>query len=184
MSYIIVGLGNPGEEYKKTRHNAGRIIVNLLQNNPLDKGGLGDLVPKLKFITPDTFMNLSGKAVAPLITSEKKAEKLIVIYDDLDLPLGTMKLSFDRSSGGHRGVESIIKAIKTQKFIRFRIGISPVTASGKLKKPIGEEKVTARIMGEFKKDEMDLLKKQAKKISEAVQTIMSDGLAHAMTGFN
>lgn len=184
MAYIIVGLGNPGEEYEKTRHNTGRIIVNWLKDNPLDKGGLGDFVPKIKFVTPDTFMNLSGKAVLPFVTSEKKAEKLIVIYDDLDLPTGTMKLSFDRSSGGHRGVESIIKAIKTQKFIRFRIGISPVTTAGKIKKPQGDEKVTARIMGEFKKEELDLLKKQAKKISEAIQTIMSEGLAHAMTKFN
>ena len=96
-------------------------------------------------------MNKSGLAVKPIITSKKKAEALIVIHDDLDLPIGKFKISFNKSSGGHRGVESIIKAIKTEAFTRVRIGISPATPSGKLKKPKGEKDVGDFILGEFKK---------------------------------
>ena len=142
MSYIIVGLGNPGEEYKNTRHNTGRIILEQIRkkndcnewekdkktNSLVSKGSIGK--EKVLLVEPEGFMNKSGSSLKTLITSVKKANSLIVIYDDLDLPIGTMKISFNKSSGGHRGVESIIKAIKTQEFIRFRIGISPATASG------------------------------------------------------
>jgi hypothetical protein len=90
---------------------------------------------KATIIHSDEFMNHSGKAVAKFVKSKKAAENLIVVYDDIDLPLGTMKISFNKSSGGHRGLESIIKALKTKEFTRIRIGISPTTASGKIKKP-------------------------------------------------
>ena len=83
---------------------------------------IAEKVEGVKVIVPDTFMNHSGKAVTKAVKSKKAAEKLIVIYDDLDLPLGTMKISYNRSSGGHRGVQSIIDALKTTKFFRIRIG--------------------------------------------------------------
>ena len=137
-----------------------------------------------KFVYLDTFMNKSGLGVAKVVKSKSAAEKLIVIYDDLDLALGTLKISYNRSSGGHRGVESIIKALKTESFIRIRIGISPATPSGKLKKPKGESAVEKHILGEFKKPELEILKKVFKKAEGAVETIVEHGLTQAMTEFN
>ncbi len=195
MANIIVGLGNPGEEYKETRHNTGRMLVEWLGKSldaewKLDKK-LNATVSKVKIgktpvtlVLPETFMNNSGKAVKPLVTSVKGAEKLVVIYDDLDLPFGTNKISFNKSSGGHRGLESIIKAIKTEKFARVRVGISPTTPSGKIKKPKGEEAVTKVIMGKFKDDEVKELKKLSKKLNESLETFVREGLEKAMTGFN
>lgn len=195
MSYIFVGLGNPGAEYEETRHNTGRILVEMFGDSlgvewKSDKK-LNARVGKVKvgktpvtLVMPETFMNNSGKSVKPLVTSIKSAEKLLVIYDDLDLPFGTNKISWNKSSGGHKGLESIIKSIKTEKFARVRVGISPVTPSGKIKKPKGEEAVTKVIMGKFKEDEMKELKKLSKKINEALEIFVSDGLEKAMTGFN
>mgnify|MGYP001618310929 CR=1 FL=1 len=171
--YIVVGLGNPGDEYKNNRHNTGRIAADFV----------AEKVDGVKVVVPDTFMNKSGPAVAKAMAG-KSAKKLIVIYDDLDLPLGTMKISYNRSSGGHRGLESIIKTLKTQEFIRIRIGISPTAPSGKLKKPKGEKDVEKHILTDFKKPEMEVLKKVFKNVVTAVETIKEDGLATAMTQFN
>jgi PTH1 family peptidyl-tRNA hydrolase len=107
-----------------------------------------------------------------------------VIYDDIDLPFGKIKISFDRSSGGHNGVGSIIKQLKTQEFIRIRIGVSPVTPTGKTKKPKGEDKVLKFLLGEFKKDELTELKKLSKKVTEAVEMIYLEGKGKSMTLFN
>jgi PTH1 family peptidyl-tRNA hydrolase len=195
MSYIFVGLGNPGEEYENTRHNTGRIILNAIAKN---LGGewkedkkLNALVSKVKigkssavFVNPETFMNNSGKSVKPLITSIKGAEKLVVVYDDLDLPFGKAKISFNKSSGGHKGVESIIKHIKTEKFARVRVGIAPTSPTGKLRKPQGEDKVMKHILGKFKPEELLALKKMSKKVETAFQDFVSDGLEKAMNGFN
>ncbi len=195
MSYTIVGLGNPGDEYKDTRHNTGRIFVQLFGKSldaewKLDKK-LNAQVAKVKLkktpitlILPETFMNNSGKSIKPIITSVKSAEKMIVIYDDLDLPFGVSKISFNKSSGGHRGLESIIKNIKTEKFVRVRVGISPASPSGKIKKPKGEDAVTKVILGKFKSDELTSLKKLSKKVNEALEVFVLDGLEKAMTSFN
>jgi len=172
--YIVVGLGNPTEELACTRHNTGRMAVAFL----------AEKVKGIKIFTPDTFMNKSGSAVAKVVRSKKSAEKLIVIYDDLDLPLGTFKISYNRSSGGHRGVKSIIKALKTEAFIRIRIGISSATSSGKLKKPVGEKAVEKHILSDFKKSESNVLKKVFKQVASAVELIVSAGLGPAMTEFN
>lgn len=172
--YIVVGLGNPGSEYARTRHNAGRMAADFVSEK----------VSGVKVFIPDTFMNKSGLAVAKAVKSKKAAEKLIVIYDDLDLPIGSMKISYNRSSGGHRGLESIIRALKTEAFIRIRIGISPKTISGKTKKPVGDKVVEKHILTEFKKPEMEALKKVFKSVVTAVETIKDRGLAPAMTEFN
>jgi len=195
MAYIFVGLGNPGDEYKETRHNTGRMLVEWFGKSldaewKLDKK-LNATVAKVKvgktpvtLVLPETFMNNSGKSVKPLITSVKSAEKLLVIYDDLDLPFGTNKISFNKSSGGHRGLESIIKSIKTEKFARVRVGISPTTPSGKIKKPKGEDAVTKVILGKFKDEEIKELKKLSKSVNDALEVFVSEGLEKAMTGFN
>src|SRR3989344_3878760 len=145
--FIIVGLGNPGEEYENTRHNTGRMFAEhfikthnfseLKEDKKLKAiTSTGEIKKeKIIFVLPETFMNKSGISVKPLITSTKKAEALIVAHDDIDLPLGTLKITFGRGSGGHKGIESIMRAIKTKDFVRIRIGIAPTTPSGKIKKP-------------------------------------------------
>ena len=195
MSYIFVGLGNPGAEYEGTRHNTGRMLLEWFGKSlgaewQADKK-LNAHIAKVKvgktpvvLVLPDTFMNNSGKSVKPLVTSLKSAEKLMVIYDDLDMPFGSSKISFNKSSGGHRGLESIIKALKTEKFARVRVGISPKTPTGKIKKPSGDDAVTKVILGKFKPDELTQLKKLSKKVNEALEVFVSEGLEKAMTGFN
>jgi PTH1 family peptidyl-tRNA hydrolase len=146
------------------------------------KGELGG--EKVEFITPNTFMNNSGIAVSPIIDNSKKLKNLIVIYDDLDLPLGTLKISFNRSSGGHNGLESIIKKVKSKEFVRIRIGVSPFTPTGKFRKPKGEEAVLKFLLGAFKEDELKILKSQSKKIAEIIEMISAEGKDKAMTLFN
>lgn len=173
--YIVVGLGNTGDAYVGTRHNLGRIFVDFL----LERGNV-----HAKFLHLDTFMNKTGQALVKHVKSPKMAKKLVVIYDDLDLPLGTFKISYDRGSGGHKGVESIIKSLKTREFIRVRVGISPTTPSGKLKKPKGDDLVEKFILGEFKKSELDILKKVFKEAELALVSIVSNGVESAMNEFN
>ena len=173
---LVVGLGNPGSEYENTRHNAGRIVVNQIAKKLEDK--------KIKFITPDTFMNNSGKEVIKFVKSKKDLKDLVVIYDDIDLPLGKIKISFNRSSGGHNGLASIIKHVKSEEFLRIRIGITPSTPTGKLKKPKGEKAVLNFLLGEFKKSELDEIKKISKKVSEAVEMFYKEGMDKTMSLFN
>lgn len=180
---LIVGLGNPGEEYQNTRHNAGRIVVGLVEKK-LEKESSKLKIKSLKFLLPDTFMNNSGPAVAKALAGKKALKDLIVIYDDIDLPIGKIKISFNRSSGGHNGLASIIKAVKSEEFLRIRIGICPTTPTGKMKKPKGEDAVIKFILGEFKKPELEELKKLSKKISEAVECIYTEGKDKAMSLYN
>src|SRR3989344_3259362 len=119
---IVFGLGNKGEEYAKTRHNTGAIILSMIEDNVDNKNKL-----KVKFLKPETFMNLSGKVVSPLVKIKKDLENLVVIYDDIDLPLGKIKISFNRSSGGHNGLQSVIRSLKSEEFLRIRVGITPTT---------------------------------------------------------
>lgn len=168
--YLIVGLGNPGTEYARTRHNVGRMVADFLTGK----------VEGVKIVTPDTFMNKTGGAVAKAVKSKKAAQKLIVIHDDMDLPLGTIRISYNRGSGGHKGVESIIQALKTKEFIRLRIGIgSPRSAKAKK-----SEVVEKHILGEFKKSEMELLTKVFERVEKAIEVIVERGLTQAMTEFN
>src|SRR3989338_6771782 len=162
MAWIIVGLGNPGAEYEATRHNCGRMALEYFAKAKefgewkqekaikahVTSGMLGKTA--LILVAPNTFMNKSGAVVPKYVKSQKAAERMVVLYDDLDLPLGAMKLSFDRGSGGHKGVESIIQAVKTRKFTRVRIGVSPVATGGKLKKPQGDKEVVDFILTKFK----------------------------------
>ena len=192
----IVGLGNPGEEYENTRHNTGALSVEsfakknklaTFENNKklkafVTEGKIGK--QKIELLLPQGFMNKSGLSIKPLITSKKKAENLVVIYDDLDMPLGKIKISFGRGSGGHKGIESIVRSIKTKDCIRIRVGIAPATPSGKIKKIKTEQKVIDFILGDFKKKETEILKKVFKKVNEALEVIIKEGRSNAMNEFN
>ncbi len=180
---IVVGLGNPGTEYENTRHNTGRILAALVEKKIKDQKSL-PAGRQVKFILPDTFMNHSGKAVAPFVKTKKDLENLIVIYDDIDLPLGKIKISFNRSSGGHNGVGSIIKSVKSTEFVRVRVGIAPTTPTGKIRKPKGEEAVMKFLLGEFKKPELEQIKKMSKKITDAIEMIFTEGREKAMSIYN
>lgn len=191
MSIIVVGLGNPGKEYEKTRHNAGRSAVELVAKN----GGFDEFVfnktakafvsngaiekEKVELVLPETYVNLSGKAVSAFIKSPKAAKNLLVIHDDLDLPLGTIKMVFGRGSGGHKGVESIMRAVKTKDFARIRIGISAVGKKNQAKKVHGEEKVIKMVIGKWKPSEEAIFKKVLKKVAEAIRLFATSGLASA-----
>ena len=196
MAWVIVGLGNPGEEYQGTRHNTGRMALEFFAKQMQfgdwkeDKKSKAHIVSGMigktavVLVAPDTFMNKSGAAVIKYVKSQKAAEHMVIIYDDLDLPLGGLKLSFNRGSGGHRGVESIMKAVKTKKFTRVRVGVSPATSGGKLKKPQGEKEVVAFILSKFKPPETDEMKKVFKKVAGALEAVVAEGPQIAMNRFN
>jgi len=192
MAYIIAGLGNPGQEYEGTRHNTGRIVLMSLFDTDFsfDKK-INALVSevkvgkeKVKLVSPETFMNNSGKSIAHLVKSLKAAEKLIVIYDDFNLPLGKIRISYNRSSGGHNGLESIIKSVKTEAFIRIRIGLAPENAKGAAKVPHGNDKIEKFILGKLKDEEKKEIKKMSKKVAEAVEVVIKEGKDKAMSIYN
>ena len=135
---LIVGLGNPGKKYEKTRHNAGFMVLDELEKKEL---------PGVRFLKPDTFMNNSGNAVKKEMQKLKlKNQNLIIIHDDIDIPLGKIKVSKGSGSAGHKGVESIIQSLGTKDFTRIRIGILP---------PEGKpEDVETFVLKNFKKEEL------------------------------
>lgn len=187
---LIAGLGNPGEEYKGTRHNIGREIVESLWksldnardknfhfekkwNSLVSEGKVGK--EKAVLLLPNTFMNKSGNAIAPVARFYKiKPKDIYVVHDDADLPLGRAKLSFDKHSAGHKGVESVIRNLKTIAFWRFRIGIGG-------KRDIPAEKV---VLKKFTPDELKLSQKIKKKTIEAIEIVGTDGPEKAMNSYN
>ncbi len=195
MSYIIVGLGNPSgeslkdkaEDYNGTRHNAGRMMLQVIakefsfdelsfdkkSNSDISKGDIKK--EKVTLVAPNTYMNNSGKAISYFIKTPKAINNLIVIYDDFNLPLGKVKISFNRSSGGHNGLESIIKSIKSEAFIRIRIGIAPENSKGNAKIPHGDDKIEKFILGKFRPEELKELKKIEKLVIEAIEIIVKEG---------
>ncbi len=197
MSYIFVGLGNPDEaeeDYSMTRHNTGRMAVDFLRahfdfpewkldakrNALISKGKIAKK-HAVELVAPQTYMNKSGDSIKNVVWNTKKAEKLVVFHDDIDLPIGRIKISFNKSAGGHRGVLSIVKAVKTEGFVRVRIGVSPANAKGIVKKPQGEEAVNSFILGTFNTADLAVLKKDFKKIAEAMEILVAEGLGKAMT---
>lgn len=180
----IFGLGNPGKEYENTRHNAGRMAVEYFAKKndfpefKLDKkaNALISKNGKTLAILPETFMNKSGFSAAKLFKAKKDNKDLIVIHDDLDLQLGKIKISYGKNSGGHKGVESVMRALKTKNFIRIRIGV----IAGK-KKP---NDILKFIIGKFKPDEEKEFKKILKKVSEALEVILENSPERAMSEFN
>lgn len=196
MAWVITGLGNPGEEYEATRHNAGRMAVQFFAKSRklngwheekkskalIGSGMVGKTAVAL--VLPNTFMNKSGTAVARYVKSVKAAERLVVIYDDLDLPLGEFKISFDRGSGGHKGLESIMRSLKTKRFTRVRVGVSPSTAGGSLRKPSGDKVVLNFILTKFRAHELEELHRVFKRVADALEVTVTEGRERAMNEFN
>jgi len=191
MALVLVGLGNTGGEYVKTRHNSGRaalmlfakkedfpdFILNKKAHALVTKGSMGE---KMVLVLPETMMNASGKSVAAFIKSPKAAKNLVVVHDDLDLPLGTIKMTFGRGAGGHKGVESVLRAIKTKDFVRIRIGVAPVGRRAQAKKIKDEEKVIKHVIGKWKPSEEAALKKVLKKTVDTLQILGKEGAETAM----
>jgi peptidyl-tRNA hydrolase, PTH1 family len=172
--WLVVGLGNPDDEYTNTRHNIGKDILE----------GLRDKLPKkVRTAELNVYMNNSGGPIKKLVTSKKAAERLVVLHDELDLPLGRVKISFGSSAGGHNGVRSIEKALKTKDYVRVRIGISGATPKGKLKRP-APEKITDFVLGTFRPPEAEKVKKVKKVVHEALELIVGEGVERAQTEIN
>lgn len=166
--FLVVGLGNPGKKYGDTRHNIGVEVVNELELLTL-KG--------IKIIKSQTLMNQSGVAVKKLVKNLKlKIKNLIVIHDDLDLPVGKIRIVKNRGAAGHKGVESVIKELGTKNFIRIRVGIKP-----KFGKPKSPEKF---VLQKFNKEERETIKGATKNAAEAVELFLEKGLEKAMSEFN
>jgi PTH1 family peptidyl-tRNA hydrolase len=172
----MVPLGNPGEKYARTRHNVGRIILDLIKDDVSKIDGC-------EVFVPTTFMNESGKAVADYFRYHEGRE-LIVIYDDKDLAYGTFRISHDRGDGGHNGVKSVIESLGTKEFIRIRIGIAPHDTDGKeIKAPHGEA-VQGYVMGHVSEREEESLRATASPLLGAIKTIVEEGYQKAMERFN
>lgn len=197
--HLIVGLGNPGEKYLKSRHNAGFILLReIIPDAWTSESHEKSLIShetfmdrELLYAMPQTFMNNSGLAVRTL---QKKhgvsSENIIVIHDDIDLPFGTMKIQFGRGTGGHNGVQSIVDHLGTNEFIRIKIGIAPVNQDGHAMKPrpgifqSQKAAVSKFVLKDFSKSEVEEMKKMKEKIYTIITTIVKDGRQVAMNKFN
>ncbi|MCA9361314.1 aminoacyl-tRNA hydrolase [Candidatus Kaiserbacteria bacterium] len=192
--YYIVGLGNPGEEYLHTRHNVGFKALDAL----LSAFSIGEPVKSSKFVGrlgegvvdgeevvllyPDTFMNKSGSAVQKLVP-KAEINKLIVIYDDVHLPIGSVRISFGRGDGGHNGIKSIIDGLGSRDFVRVRIGVAEKSFWGGVKKPSGD-KLAKFVLAKFKKREEETLTEVLDRTVEIVKVIIDSGVENAMNQFN
>lgn len=156
---LIVGLGNPGRKYKKTRHNIGFMVIDELKRH-IPKG---DAI----LLKPQTYMNNSGKEVKSLITNYKlRITDLIVVHDDIDLPFGTIRVSKDSSSAGHKGIQSIIDELGSQNFTRIRVGINPRLNGRQAAKKIDTEKF---VLEKFTKEEKKKLKEIIEQTVEEIK---------------
>jgi PTH1 family peptidyl-tRNA hydrolase len=185
--YLIVGLGNPGDEYAQTRHNLGFMLVDKLAADASVKVkrhecqslvGSGLLEnQRVKLVKPQTYMNLSGDAVSCLTSKAETgaSDSLIVISDDLALPFGTIRLRPRGSAGGHNGLRSVIAALGTDEFIRLRIGIQP-------EHPISDTK--RFVLDGFTRAEKESLTDILERAAEAARTVLRDGVIKAMSLFN
>jgi PTH1 family peptidyl-tRNA hydrolase len=176
MLYTLVPLGNPGEKYARTRHNVGRILLDLIKTDI-------ESLDECELFVPALFMNESGKAIAEYFRYHEGRE-LVIMYDDKDLAYGTFRISHDRGDGGHNGVKSIIESLGTREFIRIRIGIAPHDTDGKeIKAPHGEA-VQGYVMGNVSEMEEESLRIIAKDVLGAIQTIVGEGYQKAMERYN
>ncbi len=181
---MVVGLGNPGKQYEKTRHNIGFEILDILA---ADRNWSWEVEKKWKalvarqgsdlvLVKPQTFMNLSGEAVAKIARFFKvEPSEVLVVYDDVDLPLGKLRFRKSGSAGGHNGIKSIIQCLGGDGFPRLKFGIGH---SG------GGRKMIGHVLGKFSEDEQNELEKNMARATEGVNCALSAGLDAAMNTFN
>lgn len=184
--YLIVGLGNPEEEYSKTRHNMGFNTINKIANQyniEINKNKFQGLYEsaiiegkKAILVKPQTYMNLSGNCVKEIVDFYKiEKEKIIIIYDDMDIEPGKIKIRKKGSSGGHNGIKSIIQMLGTEEFARIRIGIG---------KPEHKGDEINYVIGAIPEEEISKLKEGTEKAKQAVIEILKNGIDIAMNKFN
>lgn len=196
MTFTIVGLGNPGRKYNNTRHNIGARAVRALQeeldfpdwqeSEKLQAKTTRDVIDfnDVVLLLPTTFMNKSGISVEAAVPTERNREGLIVVHDDIDLPLGSVRVSHDKSAGGHNGVRSIIEALGSQEFTRVRIGITSTDEEGNISKP-DQSTVKDYVLGTFRPEEREMLGDQVlPKTINAIITLIEEGRGEAMNKIN
>ncbi len=195
---LVIGLGNPGKKYKNTRHNLGfRIVDEFREKNNFPKFKLSkkfnSLISesfvdgkKVILVKPRTFMNESGKSVKSLTNFYKSTRSglvtkpdFVVIHDDIDLPLGKIRIVKNRGAAGHKGVESIIKEIGTKNFVRFRVGIKRTKGTRQNTKFLA-----GFVLQKLKKDEEKIIKETIEKTIEAIELFLKKGLEKAMSEYN
>ncbi|MBN2075463.1 MAG: aminoacyl-tRNA hydrolase [Dehalococcoidales bacterium] len=191
---LIVGLGNPGRRYERTRHNLGFLCVNRLArecNIKMSKSqgkartGKGRIAGnEVLLARPQTYMNLSGESVKLLLNKTRtETDELIVIHDDLDLPVGKIRIRFGGGSGGHRGINSIFQETGSRDFYRVRIGIGkPPRFKDNVE--IQEDDMIDYVLSNFTSDEKKVIEKTIPLASEAVISLIAEGLTTTMNKYN
>ncbi len=190
---LIVGLGNPGRGYANNRHNVGFVCLNHFaktQGIRFDKKqgkariGIGEVAgSKVVLARPQTYMNLIGQSVSRLIKKFNiNLDDLLVIHDDLDLPLGKIRIRYGSSSGGHKGIDSIISSLGSQDFSHLRVGIGRPIATGNAE--ISEADIVAYVLSNFTSEEKQIVVQVIPRVSEAIYCLLSQGLAVAMNKYN
>jgi peptidyl-tRNA hydrolase, PTH1 family len=185
---LIVGLGNPGTKYAQTRHNVGFDLLDSLakrwqigfsdrkQFQGIYGEGFGSNNAKIRLLKPQTFMNLSGQSVRAVIDWFKlPPESVLVVYDDLDLPLGKIRLRLSGSAGGHNGMKSIISHLGTQDFPRVRIGIG---------KSCGEKDTISHVLGKFSTVETPIVSEVIYLVNDSIEMSLKQGMEKAMSFYN
>ncbi|HLB00550.1 MAG TPA: aminoacyl-tRNA hydrolase [Bacteroidota bacterium] len=186
--YVVVGLGNPGSEYDGTRHNVGFGVIDALADRlaarfrtfRLHRSASGRRYgAEIVLVKPQTYMNNSGEAVRPLLSElELGTDRLLVVCDDLHLPLGTLRLRKKGSDGGHNGLSSLIRELGTDAFARLRCGISGPTA------PAPGEATADYVLSDFDRAEIDIVDGMTARAAESVLTIVRTGIDGAMNIIN
>lgn len=191
---LIVGLGNPGRIYARNRHNIGFMCLNhfaktqrirLAEKQGQARTGIGEVAGnKLLVARPQTGMNLSGQSVSRLVKKFKiSLADLLVIHDDLDLPLSKIRISQGSSSGGHKGIDSIINQLGSTDFLRIRVGIGrPAIFEGSARDK--EAEIIDYVLSDFTPDEMKTITQVIPKVSDAILCLLSEGLTAAMNKYN
>ncbi len=191
--WTIVGLGNPGKEYERTRHNIGWLVLSdIIQKKNLpslhESGSLSSYVSEgtlegvdVRIMLPTTFMNNSGSAVKKGLTDG--VETLIVVHDEIDLPYGTIRIGNTRGAGGHNGVKSVIQTLGSSAFTRIRIGIGKKNIFGIMRRPNGDA-LSDFVLAELTKKEEAGLEEISEKVGKALELILAKGIPHAMQEIN
>ncbi|MER3445328.1 MAG: aminoacyl-tRNA hydrolase [Candidatus Dadabacteria bacterium] len=183
---LVAGLGNPGKEYSSSRHNIGFMVVDEIARRlgiSLKKRGFRSLFAKapleekkLLLLKPQTYMNLSGEAISDVVEFFKIPLKdVIVVHDEIDLPLGSMKIKTGGGSAGHKGIQSIISCLGDSGFVRVRVGIG---------KPIQKSGVIGHVLSGFEGGEKKIMEDMVDRAADAVSEIILRGLESAMNKFN